>query len=576
MKEMLKGLVHSIRSRLLFKMLIIYSILTLVPLVVVSTTFYVRTSQLMEKDMTEAVQQELNETASRIDVSLYEVKKRLIELGNQTLIHSLMNMSVNTLSISPNQEHKMTSQATSELLTVELGEARQKIGNYVDNIYLLSNNGEVYAADDQRGLQYADAYPLLPFEFDRMAEWAFFTDDKRMACVLKIFAEGSSTSSDTEIGFLIMTLDPIKVTELYSHYEQETFFLTNSDNLIISSTALPSIGQVLDVRGPANLLVIRQKSQYADFQYVQLAKPGAGNIVKKQAVFSILVTVAAWAAVFGVTYWILKRVTNPIQQLTRLMRKAEREEYQLIKDVPTRDEISLLCQGYNQLVIETKELIEKNYKNELIAREAELKAIRMYINPHFLYNIMEYISIMSQSPEKAKHVPDVVQKLSSIFRFSIIPGDSFVPLETELSFVEKYLQIHKYRFGERLQFSVELPAMLRHVAVPRLILQPLVENSIVHGIDRLSYGGCIDIRIREDSFQLVIEISNDIPSSENMEGTSLVKDGRRMGLGSGLDNVNARIRHHYGKSYGVLFARTANKATVTMQMPIQIWQEEGA
>ncbi len=257
------------------------------------------------------------------------------------------------------------------------------------------------------------------------------------------------------------------------------------------------------------------------------------------------------------------------------MRRAEREEYQLVQDVSTRDEIAMLCHGYNQMVRRTKILIDKNYKNELLVREAELKAIRMYINPHFLYNTLEYISIMSQKPEKAKFVPDIVQNLSSIFRFSITPGEKFVSLETEMAFAEKYLQIHQYRLGERLQYRLALPEMLLQSAVPKLILQPLVENAVIHGIDRLQGGGRIEIEAREEDYKLVIEIRNSVPP-EKADGSLSIRQSARKGLGSGLENVNARVRHHFGNVYGVKLSREdEDSVTVTLQMPIQLWNETG-
>ena len=574
MTRWLARAVNAIRSRLLYKMLILYSLLTLTPLVVVGTTFYVRTSQLVEKNVTEDVNRELNETASKMDGHLYTIMKRLLALGEQSPILALAEIP--DVAAAGGRERSATERAAVELLAAELAETRQQAGPFVDNLYLLRPGGALYSAEPGQQLQYAEAFTLMPFEFERMAEWAFFTDNKRMACVLKLYADGSSATSGNVIGYLVLTLDPAQVAALYDRFERDTFYVVNSDNLVLSAASLSSIGRLLDTGEARDSLVIRQKSQYADFQYVRLAKAGASAVVKKQAVFSIAVTLAAWAAVFAATYWILKRVTHPIQRLTRLMRKAEREEYQLMHGVMTKDEIAMLCHGYNRLVMRTEELIDNNYKNELMARESELKAIRMYINPHFLYNVMEYISIMSQTPDKAKFVPDVVQKLSSIFRFSIMPGDSFVSLVTEIAFAEKYLQIHKYRFGERLRYRIELPAMLHRVAVPRLILQPLVENCIVHGIERLSAGGSIDIVAREEHYQLVVEIRNDAPDIRSTSAGAAADGERGKGLGSGLDNVNARIRHHYGGAYGAALVRSNGQAVVRVLLPIDIRQEESA
>lgn len=572
----LSRLAFTIRSRLFLKMLIIYSMLTLVPLIVVSAMFYYQSSQLMEKEQAEAAQQQLDKIAAAIDGRLYEAKKRLLELGDQALVQDLVKLLAVSEPPRNSPERKMAGQAAQDLLAGELSESRQKIGDYVENLYLISNNGEVFAAESQQGLQFSEAYSLLPFEFDRMAEWAFFTDYQRMVCVLNLYADHANGGREDPVGYLALAFDAVAVAELYTAYKPGSFYITNGENLIVSATNLAEIGSLLDNRRPGNQLAMKQKSQYADFQFVAMAEPGAGDVVKKQTWYAVIVTLVAWLAVLGATYAILKRVTNPIQRLTRLMRKAEREEYQLIGNVGTVDEIAALCQGYNQLVARTEELIAKNYKTELVAREAELRAIRMYINPHFLYNSMEYISIMSQSPEKVQHVPDIVQKLASIFRFSILPGASFVTLQTELLFAEKYLHIYKYRFGERLSCEIMLPAMLRNAAVPRLLLQPLVENAIIHGIDLLPEGGLVRIEATEADYQLVIRISNHCPPAANGGESGEGRRGHRRqpGLGSGLDNVNARLGHHFGKGYGAKLDIANQRAVVTLVMPIQLWMEE--
>ncbi|WP_217593562.1 sensor histidine kinase [Cohnella sp. GbtcB17] len=574
---MLAGLVRTIRSRLLYKMLISYSILTLVPLVVVSAAFYVRSDQLLEKKETETVQQDLNATASKIDARLHEVRKLLSELGRQEAIRSLLLMDAREGIRPGDEDHRRQEAAAAELMQSELEQARNNVGEFVDNMYLINKAGDIYATDSGKRLQYVSAFGLLPFEFPNVPQWAFFTDYKRMACDLKLYAGGAAMTSETEIGMLVLTLDPAKASQLYETYEPGTFYIANADNLIVSSSDLSDIGNLLDSGVQEDRLVVRQKSQTSDFQYVRIATAGANALVKKQTLFALAVTLAAWAAVFITTYQILKRITHPIRRLYRLMRQAELAEYRLFPNIRGQDEIAMLCRGYNQLVTRTEELIETNYKNELRVREAELKAIRMYINPHFLYNIMEYISVISQAPDKAKYVPDVVRKLSAIFRYSITPGGTFVPLATELQYVESFLQIHQYRFGERLQYSIVLPAMFRQAAVPRFMLQPLVENSILHGIDRLPEGGKIEIEVKEADYHLEIVIRNPSPEEEAAPDGYSPRAGEkraRRGLGSGMDNVNDRIRHHFGSEYGVKLTRDGGFVTVRATIPIQIWQEE--
>ncbi|REE69580.1 sensor histidine kinase YesM [Paenibacillus taihuensis] len=570
MKWLTTHLLDPIRSRLFYKMLIIYSLLTLIPLIIVSSTFYIRSSHLIEKKAAEEAQQGLSRSAQTFDEVLYAVKSQMLPISENVFIQAMFR------NAKKGQVNDALNGSVAQLLQSELATARLKIGDFVGTIYVLDKTHVLYSTDPDKRLLYKDAFWKMPFEFDRMPEWAFFNDDGRMACVVKIFDEGQRPSVDSEIGRLIITLDAAKVQKLFADYNPGTFYITNTDNQIMTSSKLSQIGHLLDIRGPLSDLVVRQKSRYSEFQYVLFANPGTGGLVQKQALFSIGVTLAAWLAITIVTYVILRRITIPIQRLTRLMRAAEREEYQLISGITSKDEVAMLCNSFNSLVARTSHLIETNYKNELMIREAELKAIRMYINPHFLYNTMEYISIMSHTPEKAKHIPQMVQHLSGIFRFSITPGNAFVALATEMEFVRKYLEIHRYRYGDRLSYTIDLPDMYRQIAVPKLLLQPLVENAVVHGIDSLPEGGSIAITVKEEQYELVIEIENSSLAGSSLHETAAGQaSGYRhsKGLGSGLENANARLRLHYGNTYGVTLSHREFTTITKVLMPIQIFQE---
>jgi Predicted signal transduction protein with a C-terminal ATPase domain len=566
-------LLQVIRSRMLYKMLIVYSLLTLVPLIVVSTTFFARTGKLIERKATEEMQQNLAEKGNAIDDKLQQIKKRMLEMQAFNPLQELLKADANPdVGIAQEEEQAQLENTVVNWLSIELTEMQQRFGDYFDNYYVLTLSDKLYGTEKEVGLIHLKAYPLLPFEFRHVPEWAFFTDNDRLACVMNIFETSEEGTTSNLLGMLIVTLNPDKVTSLYEEYEEERFLITNSNNLVVSSVDRSQIGKVLDNRNN-DLIVLKQKSRASDFVYIDLFHSTTGSVVRNQIEFASLITLLAWAIVFIVTYVFLRKVTIPIQRLTRLMRKVEQEQYFPIEEITSSDEVAILCHGYNQMIRRTKELIDTNYKNELLKQEAELKAIRMHINPHFLYNTLEYASIMSQSAERARLVPDILHKLSAIFRFSIHPGSMFVSLETELGFAETYLDIHRYRYGERLRYEVTLPGMLRNAAVPKLILQPLIENAVIHGIDRLEDGGIIRIRAEERDFQMLIEIENSSLGEEEQASFSR-RTNKPPGLGSGLDNVNSRLRHHYGGNYGVTLQRGTGSTTVRLTMPIQLVEKE--
>ncbi|MCQ6558758.1 sensor histidine kinase [Paenibacillus mendelii] len=455
-----------------------------------------------------------------------------------------------------------------ELLKNDMDESSISIGDFIDSIHVSDARGHTYIIGGGTPLQYRKAFELMPFEYEHTPQWAFFTDDGRIACQLKLTEPGSGDL----LGTIIMALDSSKIASLYDHLPEGSFYITNSENLIMSAAVTEEIGSVAPADTEANKLTLTQKSRYSDFQYLYMTASEPGAIVMKQALFSFYVTLLAWICVIVITYWILRHITIPLTGLTRLMRRAGREDYSLMEEVHTQDEVALLCHGYNQMVNRTRELIEKNYKSELLKREAELQAVQMYINPHFLFNTLEYISIQSEIPERASHVPDALQRLASILRYSIAPGGNTVTLAAELSMVETYFQIHQYRYEEQLQFTVHLPDAFRNIPVPKLILQPLIENAFIHGVDYCTEGGYVIVDVFEEDFDLMIKIENSIPSGDYSR-TSNERSRRsikRKGFGSGLVNVNDRIRYQFGEKYGVKLVCHADRAIAVIRMPIII------
>jgi two-component system sensor histidine kinase YesM len=557
-----------IRSRLLYKVVVLYSLLTLIPLSVVSLAFYSRSQDLLERRSTEEAQQVLNRASSHVDDLLAAYAQELYQFSRNKLLHSYLMERVEPGKLE-------VKEALEEQLRYRLEEASATIGDYVDSLHLINGTETLFQIGDGYPLEYLRAFEIMPAEYDHTPQWAYFTDKNRMVCRLKL----EDPVTGRQLGILVLALDTDKLTALYGNLELANFQLLNEDNLILSGTASERIGSLFSMKSNESVVKLIQKSRFSGLQYVYVADAKPAAIMKKQTLFSFYVTLFAWAGVILITYWLMRRITIPLTKLTRLMRRAGREEYVLMDEVSSRDEVALLCHGYNQMVNLTRELIEKNYKSELLKHEAELRSLQMYVNPHFLYNTLAYINVLSATPEGVRHIPDVNQRLTNILRFSISTGDNTVPLVKEMSIVEMYLQIHKYRYKDRLAYEIQLSPGFHSISIPKLLLQPLVENAIIHGVDRCAEGGKIRIIVDEDNFDLVITIENSIEDKEtqNTVKSSLIPNRpgeSKRGFGSGLKNVNDRIKYQYGASYGAVIALNDNYATVTVRLPIVIEGDE--
>ena len=208
--------------------------------------------------------------------------------------------------------------------------------------------------------------------------------------------------------------------------------------------------------------------------------------------------------------------------------------------------VILIAHSIRQLVVFYQELRERDVLEEklkTLAAQAELKALRAQINPHFLFNSLNTIaSLISTNPPKAE---EAVERLADIFRYALSASDKeFVTLKDELEFIYSYLEIEKARFGDRLAISKDISPEILDTLIPNLVLQPLVENSIKHGFDENG-----EVRMK-----IAGHMDGDTVKVEIQDQGRGVPEEIRMGAytnGTGLRNVNERLKKVYGGDYGL-------------------------
>ncbi|MBP1994482.1 sensor histidine kinase [Paenibacillus eucommiae] len=549
-------------SRLLYKMVIIYSLLVVTPLIVIISLFYFRSTEIIETKIRETTNQTLVETADKIDgiLKLFEQKADNIsrDLNANRILKNELDPEMFTLT---KEEKSLYTKQLKEQLNLEVA-----ANEMIDAIYIFADNGSVYASEGATEVESYLALTYIAHEVPGKLGWAFFTDNQRLMSAMEI----KNVAMEKNIGMISIALKPDKVFEMYASYSDKSFYIANSGDLILSAHDLDSIGSRLRLTGEdKNTIVNKRISLYSGLVYYSMIpKKMLNKEINDLAYFAAGITLAAWIVVLILTVFILRYITNPLVRLARLMRMAEREEFKLLEGVRTHDEIAQLCNSFNRLITEMQNLIQKVYKTELLKKEADLKAIKMHLNPHFLYNTLESVSILA-GEAGSKEVPDMIQTLSRILRFSISPIEDFIPLKTEINLAVSYLQLHKYRYKNRLIWQTEMDEELSAIKVPKLILQPIVENAIIHGIDQTGRPGMITIRAYEKDYDLWLEVEDDGPGFTARPSPS--------GLGTGLDNVTSRIKIYYGQEYGVSMEKRADGASgtvVRIRLPITLENKE--
>ena len=199
--------------------------------------------------------------------------------------------------------------------------------------------------------------------------------------------------------------------------------------------------------------------------------------------------------------------------------------------------------------------------NEQLSK-AQLEALRRQIEPHFLFNTLNAIAGLVREQKNDAAVTMIVRLSEFLRRVVKDSGEQLVPLAEEMEFVEKYLEIQKVRFAERLQLKMEVPRELLPAKVPSLMLQPVVENAIQHGIAKRAQGGAIRISAARDNGRLTIQVYND--------GPGLAADWERTRSGVGISNVRTRLQSLYGGNSGLeVQNREPGGVEATLSLPFE-------
>ncbi len=274
-----------------------------------------------------------------------------------------------------------------------------------------------------------------------------------------------------------------------------------------------------------------------------------------------------------VSFKFSRTLTNPIFKLKRLMKQAESGDLTVRFNFQHNDEIGELGQSFNHMIARIDQLIQMVYVEQENQRTAEMKSLQEQIKPHFLYNTLDTISWMARDYD-AEDIVRLVDALTNMFRIGLSHGKDIITVKEEITHVSNYLYIQKIRYKDKLNYVIHVDESLYAVEVPKLILQPLVENAIYHGVKAKRGGGTITITGVPEGENLVFTVQD---NGAGMPQEKVEELNRRMSERSVLDEkksfglfyIRERIQLCYGKGYGVHVESTLGEGTrVTITLPL--------
>ena len=321
-----------------------------------------------------------------------------------------------------------------------------------------------------------------------------------------------------------------------------------------------------------NFKVMWMDSKYTKWKVVGVfsLKEALSSVHKIQLII-LFVSGSLILLAFGASFVISDSITKPIAKLKGLMNRVEEGELDLRFVSRYDDEIGQLGQSFNKMLDSMKSLISMVYKEQKEKKEAELEIFRAQIKPHFLYNTLDTIHWLIKEGKNEESVR-VVKALTQLFRISLSKGKEIILVDEELKHVESYLTIQNVRYEEKFDYMIYCPDEVRKLSITKLILQPIVENAIYHGIKEKRGKGLITITIWTEEGQIVIKVNDDgvgIAQKEVDRINRVLRKEIPKQNEYGLINVNEKIKIAYGNTYGVqLCSSFSEGTTVIIQHPI--------
>ena len=322
-----------------------------------------------------------------------------------------------------------------------------------------------------------------------------------------------------------------------------------------------------------NVIYAITTTEYSLWRVVGLSFTDELTVERRtQIIFSIAISFFCCGIIALIVLRAYSKIVNaPVRSLIKAMNAFENqaENFRYKGGNESVTELRIISSSFEHMANTIQNLMERVHREEQELRKTELKALQAQINPHFLYNTLDSIQWMCEQG-KTKDAAEMVRALARLFRISISRGRELITIKEELQHAEKYHIIQSYRYRSQFSYTIDASDELMDCLCNKITIQPLIENAIYHGIDRMVDEGEIKITVKpaEDDDDILITVSdNGVGMTKEQCGKILAKDRSDSG-GIGVKNVNDRLKIYFGKKYGLSIESELDVGTtVTVRIP---------
>lgn len=480
---------------------------------------------------------------------------------------------------------------------------------YIDSVYLFTENREVLGDSKENNVIFRKSDNEHQFFHSSMYGNVarLYPKTKWYGGTKKSFFNSSSISENSRDSFLITSVKGVKAIsnlnrtgivainikeDYFSSLYRESLgdsdnyiYILDSDGKVVSSSDSKNIGTASPLFSKINNQEDFGSITYSDGQssrqvifyrlenygwYILREMPlvllaDDERLLSKTLIITVVLSILV---TFVVSYFWLRRITGPLNSLTRTMRKMGRGELGLTSSNIPRNELGYVVEQFNEMSLNISQLVKKNEDMQKEKIKIEMEVLQSQINPHFLYNTLNMIKWMAMVVN-ADNITNSLVALGNILSPVFKSDEIMWTLKQELEYVDNYMKIMNWRFGNRIQFIFETDDGLMDCKTPRFVLQPLIENSITHGMNDVEGQFCVLVAVVEEAGDVVIKISDNgngideekLGEINDMLEAYLTGKKEKPQGGIGLYNVQRRIRTYFGRDYGVIIQRLAESGT---------------
>lgn len=561
------------------KVLTAVSILLILLATTITILFYNRSATMIEDNYIESQSSQIVQKAQTLDNTFEKIYVQVVQAA----------VSSELVDLTQNVLQEGDSEQAASRLAASLRELRATIPD-ASSLFLL------FPA--QKMLITSKDYPAVRSDLsENTVETIVAAASQPMTPVLltdpslstsSILALISPVQSDGKtIGYLMGNLDERK---LYYDYlssfnkDQIQAVLVDDHSQVVSSPNRRTVGELFK-NGTLSTVNGTTASHNQDGQSISITHraPFSGlrfflETPKKEILqdlhelrlFLVAILLAVLMMAGAAVVLVLRRMYKPMEQLADTMRQVSDGELEIRSAVTSQDEIGELSAALNHMLDQIQDLIEQVLKEELLKKDAELNALQYQITPHFMYNTLnsiKYKALLKGENEIAALIDDFIELLQA----SINRKGAFVTLAEEIHFIQSYMALQQMRYEDPIETKYSIPLQAEKCYVPRLLLQPFIENAILHGLDFKNHLNHIDVKawIEEDRLWLLIHNTGRPITEEQIQKMMAADLKKTHGLsGIGIRNVMERLELYYGRHAGIYFESDEISTTVKISLPI--------